>query len=138
MIGGTDESGNKLSSGERFSPTLNEWKKIAPLNSPRSGSAVVSCKGGKDFLAAFQLSALSVTSAKGQNCLRSAEDISVNFAGQKSVKNSIFVLKFLAGWLFRKTCMNVLIYSSVTSFSSHCSKKQWVNVFIGSKSDVLP
>ena len=45
VIGGTDEAGCRLSSGEYFSPGLVKWRKIASLKRPRSGSALVSCKG---------------------------------------------------------------------------------------------
>lgn len=45
VIGGTDEAGCKLSSGEYFSPSLGKWKSISPLKGPRSGHALVACNG---------------------------------------------------------------------------------------------
>jgi len=47
VIGGTDESGCRLSSGEYFSPSVVDWREISPLRRPRTGSAVVACKGNK-------------------------------------------------------------------------------------------
>ncbi|CAK8684650.1 unnamed protein product [Clavelina lepadiformis] len=45
VVGGGNENGDHLSSGEYYTSAVNKWSDISPMKQPRSGNAVVSCRG---------------------------------------------------------------------------------------------
>ncbi|XP_076807802.1 kelch-like protein 25 [Clavelina lepadiformis] len=45
VVGGLNENGDQLSSGEYYTSTFNRWADISPMKQPRSGNAAVSCRG---------------------------------------------------------------------------------------------
>ncbi|CAK8684657.1 unnamed protein product [Clavelina lepadiformis] len=45
VVGGANENGTQLTSGEYYTSAVNKWSDISPMKEPRSGNAAVSCRG---------------------------------------------------------------------------------------------